>query len=104
MKINKLLITISILISSSVFALECPSVDIQLKKYDVGLASQKDISNAISCNFDKYVSKTGLCETRVGLKKDNLNFQLKAYEVGLVTRADVDDAKEELEETQATCN
>lgn len=104
MKIKKSLAVITILLASSTFAVECPSVDITFKKFDVGLVSQKDISNAISCNIDKYVYKSGLCKTRIGLKKDNLDFQLKAYNVGLVTKADVDEARNQLEDIKQICD
>lgn len=97
----KNLVIISILLTSSL-TLACDSIDLTLKKYDVGLASSSDIAKTINCNLeDMYVR--GLCNTKVGIKKDLLDHAIKKYNVGLVTKQDVENARKALNRVKSSC-
>ena len=97
----KNLLILTILLTSS-FSLACDSVDLTLKKYDVGLASSSDLAKTIACNLeDAYVR--GLCNTKIGIKKDLLDHAIKKYDVGLVAKQEVENARTALKKVERSC-
>lgn len=93
------------LISSfSALANECASVDQTLRAYEVGMATSTDITYAIECNLAQVTSTKTLCETKIGLNKDQLNIVESQYEVGLVVKDVVDQAKANLAAVEEACN
>ncbi|GEM_PF-5897117 len=99
---SNILMTILVLAMNSANA--CESVDTTIKKYEYGFSSAIDLAKSIECNLNKVTSVRQLCNTKVGLKKDELEFAKKQFDVGLVTRSTVDNLREEYQDLYNECN
>ncbi len=93
---KKLLIGLSLLASLPALASSCPSVDEQIKAHSVGLVSHVEVLDAIDCNLNEISSAKSLCNTKIGIKKDNLQHALKAYNVGMITEQELTEARKEV--------
>lgn len=97
-------LALSVLVSVSSFASHCESVDLMFKKYDVGLVSELDLADTINCNLQKVTTAKTLCNTKIGLKRDQVDGKIRMYNVGLITRSELDRAQDDLIEAINSCN
>ena len=98
-----LLLTFSLAFSINSFSQECKSVDLTISEYNMGFSSVNDISKAIECNLNKNLRGNKLCNTKVGLKKDQLVVAKNMLAVGLLAPGDVEDIEDELSDLEASC-
>jgi hypothetical protein len=100
---KKVLILSTLLVSMSSFATDCTSVDEAINKYRIGFIDQMELSEVIDCNLNEVTTLKTLCNTKVGLKKDQLMTAVKMYDVGMITKEELDQVKVDLEASRDNC-
>jgi len=99
----KKLVLIFLAFSSISIYANCESVDAVLAKYKYGLTGALELSEVIDCQLRESTPPKTLCNSKIGLKRDQLEVKIKMFEFGMLTKAELDKANNELTEVEEQC-
>lgn len=65
-----------------------------IAKFKVGAVDQLTLNEAIDCNLTMATTSRELCNTKKGLKQDQLKIKTRMFDVGLITAEELELAKQ----------
>lgn len=98
------IIGLLLLASTSIFAQKCESVDQMIAKFKVGVVDQLALNEAVDCNLEIATTSREFCNTKKGLKQDQLKIKSRMFDVGLITSEELELAKQDLLDASRKCN